>query len=656
MKRTRSVLLALVALAAATSAHARGASPYLPLSLSPYIERQIERVLILAGKPVMRRPIAAAVVLDALPDACRLDRVACDQVRQFLDRYMNRYGVVTLQAEGAVSSGDSAMVIPNRHGQTVDSNWRVVAGGYYQPNDYVILNVGAVAHEDEVTATGSFLSAGFHFAQLDIGFRDHWLSPLTDSSSLISTQARTMPSITVSNYEPISPLGISYEVFAAQMSHHDGIATFDGAGTSGRPRIAGLHLSMEPVVGYALGINRITQYGGGSRGGNGFSDFFDALITSSNRADTASAPTSEVNRVAAVTSSILFPGKVPFAVHVEYAGEDNAYERVYRLGAVNLSLGIDFPVLWKHFDAGYEISEWQNSWYVHHLYAEGLTNDGRVIGHWFGDNRLPGDGIGGRSQMLRGGWRLPNGDYLQARYRNMKLDARWSFNNPVRPYETLHMLEVNYETELLGHAVDAHAHVGRDIFGESFARIGAAFSLVRAAPRRSAPVEPAESSDTEFFVDIGAQYSRVREYLLLQFRQRDTTSYEPNYHFGVGARRPVSRRNDIGVRLEIDRIHDHDLLSVRLLDYRFRINEKLALGANVGVARYDLGLPADGAFVGAGAQYRNVLPGWDVSLEYRLYDKLTRDKGLASDPESNPGLPRRIIDLHSVSLYLTKKW
>jgi hypothetical protein len=44
----------------AVTAAARGVSPYLPLNLAPEMERQIERVLILAGKPVMSRPIGAA--------------------------------------------------------------------------------------------------------------------------------------------------------------------------------------------------------------------------------------------------------------------------------------------------------------------------------------------------------------------------------------------------------------------------------------------------------------------------------------------------------------------------------------------------------------------------------------------------------------------
>ncbi len=45
------------------TALARGVTPYLPLNLDPEVERQVERVLILADKPVMTRPIPAATVI-----------------------------------------------------------------------------------------------------------------------------------------------------------------------------------------------------------------------------------------------------------------------------------------------------------------------------------------------------------------------------------------------------------------------------------------------------------------------------------------------------------------------------------------------------------------------------------------------------------------
>src|SRR5690606_37013802 len=352
---------------------ARGPSPYLPLDLAPAIERQIERVLMLAGKPVVRRPIAAAIVLDALPTACERDRALCEEVRRYLDRYMNKYGVAHARVQGAIVSGDSTATLPNRHGEPVDSAWRVGVSGYYQPNDYVILNVGGVAYDGQTTPTGSFLSVGFDFAQLDIGYRDHWLGPMRDSSMLISTEAPTMPSVTLSNYAPISPLGLSYEIFAAEMSRHTNIA-FENSMTAGRPRLAGFQLVAEPAIGYAVAINRITQYGGGARGGRGFSDFWDALLTSSNKQDASRQGTSDENRIASLSSSILFPGPVPFGVRIEYAGEDNTFKGNRRLGQTDISLGIDFPMLWRAFDATYELSEFQNGWYIHHIYPDGPRN------------------------------------------------------------------------------------------------------------------------------------------------------------------------------------------------------------------------------------------------------------------------------------------
>jgi hypothetical protein len=152
-RRTLSLISAslLGLLMAAPAALARGPSPYLPLDIAPAMERKIERVLVLAGKPVMRRPIAAAIVLDALPTACERDRALCEEVRRYLDRYMNRFGVAHARIEGTITSGDSDATLPNSHGEAVDSAWRVAASGYFQPHDYVILNAGGIAYDGRAT-------------------------------------------------------------------------------------------------------------------------------------------------------------------------------------------------------------------------------------------------------------------------------------------------------------------------------------------------------------------------------------------------------------------------------------------------------------------------------------------------------------------------
>src|SRR3981081_4445154 len=105
MNRVGPIAAAGMLLVVHTAAIARGVTPYLPLNLEPEIESQIERVLILADKPVMRRPIAAATVLDALPKARKIDPALCEQVERYLSRFTHTEGIAHASAEGALTSG-----------------------------------------------------------------------------------------------------------------------------------------------------------------------------------------------------------------------------------------------------------------------------------------------------------------------------------------------------------------------------------------------------------------------------------------------------------------------------------------------------------------------------------------------------------------------
>jgi hypothetical protein len=98
---------------------------------------------------------------------------------------------------------------------------------YLQPNDCLLVDLGGVTHQGKTSFTGSMVSIGWEYFQLDLGFRPHWLSPMSDSSMLMSTEAPTMPSWTISNYEPLSPFGITYQIFEAQMSKSDRIEWHD---------------------------------------------------------------------------------------------------------------------------------------------------------------------------------------------------------------------------------------------------------------------------------------------------------------------------------------------------------------------------------------------------------------------------------------------
>ena len=165
----------LLLFAAHSVAVGRGVSPYLPLKLEPEIEAQIERVLILADKPVMRRPIAAATVLDALPKARKIDPALCQQVERYLSRFMHTEGIARASVEGAATSGSgAATVAPNRYGMRENSKWDVSAQAYTQFGDYVLVNAGVNAYQGKTDFTGSMISLGFRARALATPIRCRW--------------------------------------------------------------------------------------------------------------------------------------------------------------------------------------------------------------------------------------------------------------------------------------------------------------------------------------------------------------------------------------------------------------------------------------------------------------------------------------------------
>lgn len=634
-------------LAAYTGVSARGVSPYLPLNLEPEMEAQIERVLILADKPVMRRPIAAATVLDALPAACKVDQALCERVGRFLERYTHEAGLTHASVEGAATHG-SDPILPDSYGLPNRSSWDASASGYVQPSDYVLVSAGAVAYEGRVDYTGSMLSLGWSKAQLDIGYKPHWLSPFTDSSMLLSTEAPTMPSVTVSNYEPLTRLGISYEIFGARMSESHRIVWQDGY-TSGHPNLGGFQLALEPASGWSVGFNRLVQFGGGARGGSSPGDVLRAIFNpSSNQTPASNADQKATNQEGSVTSSLIIPGRVPFIVYIEYAGEDTSRGKNYLLGNSSLSWGIHFPRLAQRFDLTLETSEWQNGWYTHYIWLDGMTNDGLVVSNWFGDQRVFGDGVGGRSAMARLIWDATFGGQVELRYRTLENQVYGEV-----PYKHYHEATLGYSRPWKGLIIGGEVDAGRDVFGNDFGRVSGFLRYNNPATSYSQAQLDGTYDDrerTQLFVDAGV--SSLKERVDLTGTVPKTTApAAQNAHFALGARREVSGHSDLGTRVEFDELSGHSLIGVRLIDYRYRFANPLALGVFLGAARYSLATPAYGFYYGVGLEWRNLLPHLDAGLDARYYDSVARDHLLPSDPQSTR--PDSFYDIFGAVLSLT---
>jgi hypothetical protein len=156
-------------------------------------------------------------------------------------------------------------------------------------------------------------------------------------------------------------------------------------------------------------------------------------------------------------------------VYFEYAGEDTSTTNNTRIGNVALSAGVDLPSLLNNRLAlTIEISEWQNGWYVHHIYQDGLRNFGHVIGHWGGDWRVTNDEVGARSWMARAGFDLGTGGTLEATYRTLDNETY-----DTRGYESAYDFALRYSRPWQQIFWGAEVNTGRDSFGESFSHVGA---------------------------------------------------------------------------------------------------------------------------------------------------------------------------------------
>jgi Capsule assembly protein Wzi len=661
--KLRQGALVLLCLFSAGPLQARGVSPYLPLNLDPELEREVERVLILGDKPVMTRPIPAALVLDALPKACTVDSALCRRVLRALKPYMHDSALEFASIEGSAVNGDSKLVLPNQHGQSAQSQWQIAGAGYVQPSDYLLVNLGGVAYDGRERPTGSMLSVGFDWAQLDLGFRDHWWSPMTDSSMLTSTESPSMPGITLSNWRPLTRFGWQYELFVERMSYaHDILLPLPRGGvTAGYPRFSGARLAIEPEgSGWSLAANRIMMFGGGAAGGQSVSQLLRAFFNPQKSLSSTSGGKAILGKQeASLTSRFVYPGRVPFSLYFEFAGNDTASGNYLGFSRADLSAGLQLPRLGP-FDLTYEFSEWQPTWYVkpptttQYGYGEGITNYLLSTGHWFGDQRQFGDAVGGQSNMLRIGFEPLFGGRLEATLRvlvNETYNARVAY-----AHENMGTLMYSYPWK--DYVVGAQVDYGRDVFAAHYTRLSAFLRYGGALHPGEGETDEygpaARPEGMEFHIDAGAVASRTIA---------DITSNTPRVSTGVGygpglsvgGRRAVSEHQDVGAALDADDIHGVSLLGARIIDYRYRFDNPLALNLFLGAARYVAATPAYGFYFGTGLQWRNILPRWDVGFDFRYASKVDRIRTVPSDPQGGYR-PDAYYDITLGTLYVSRKF
>jgi hypothetical protein len=269
--------------------------------------------------------------------------------------------------------------------------------------------------------------------------------------------------------------------------------------------------------------------------------------------------------------------------------------------------------------------------------------------------------------MLRVGWEPPFGGYLEARARTLQNQTYYGGDNRTYvptpgafPYFHYYDFTLRYSRPWNGIVVGGEAMGGRDVDGSGFSRFSAfvryggdARSRDEGAYADDAGEHPVDHHGAEVFVDAGVNANRVRTDLEKGI-PITTSQVAFGPHFAIGARRAVAASDDLGVRAELDQVDGHLLIGLRALDYRHRFAGPFAVSLFGGVARYNVETPATSLYAGVGGQWRDVLPAWDLNLDFRYAQNLARDHLLASDVQGER--PETFYKIESATLYVSRRF
>lgn len=452
-----------------------GVAPYLTEKLSPAIELEVERLASIAGIPNLTRPYNIATIFHYL-DKVRVSHPGLySRLSMALRPYERRFSIT--HASAAVNYSDQQGIAwANRRGNDIDTVGYVSLRGQWQPSDWLGFYGGSFVTnyrdggipDDMRVSNASYVSMGVDWAQLDIGYRDFWLSPFQGSSQLISTHAENMPSITLSNNLPLEFLGArwNYQGFLAEMGSQK--VEYQGEPTDGNnPLMAGLHLSVQPTPWWTLGATRVMQFSGGKRPRDietMFRAFFDPR-GADNTGEELSSDEQSGNQIAAISSKLHFDGRVPFTFSAELGGEDTNNNKDYQLGNTSVTAGLFFPYFFSTCTSfTLEYSDWQTAWYKNSIYTEGFTNDGYVLGTWaMQAQRTAGEANEGRSYYVGLNFQRKNDHIIYAQ-------VRTSEPKGVEGFASGWEIELDYAFPIKTHTGTISIHTGKDNSGVDFSR------------------------------------------------------------------------------------------------------------------------------------------------------------------------------------------
>ncbi len=459
---------------------------YLPVGMDAQLDHQLDTLFALTSGTPMAKPYRLAEVETALTKLESSEPALVAAIRAKIKPYQSDDAITRVGVKLQVDS-DTSKQIANQRGLSSDEWGQGFFEGIWRANDYTLVQVGLDyrAKANKFVNYNTFVSFAGEDLQLNIGYKEHWFSPFKHSAQVISTNAKTAPSVSIGMVQPAHNWwNFDFELYYSELEHVDNGILYQNELHSGTPKLAGTHFSIEPINGWKIGINRMMQFGGGPRkvdAGDVFDAFFDPA-GNDNSGLTGSKDNELGDQYATITSTVNFNWGMPIELYFEYGGEDTKNHKNYQFGNTVSNVGFFLPKMTDAMSLRYEYTNMHSLWYVNEIYpVNGNTVGGFVTGHYAADQRYSDFHADGVAKVYADA--PPTQVHSMELTYNESLSSLWrgkltlienesnylnEFGQTSADYEKAIELQLSNTRQWNEHTLETTLTYGEDVFGENY--------------------------------------------------------------------------------------------------------------------------------------------------------------------------------------------
>lgn len=226
-----------------------------------------------------------------------------------------------------------------------------------------------------------YLLANLGREEFMFGKESGWWGPGLNGATLLSTNAEPLTSFKISNSVPYFPfdIGLRGTFFITRLEHDRRDVR--------SPILYGIRFDVKPVPAFELGLTKTAIFGGEGRSED--LETFGRSLFGLGENDTSSGNNDPGDQRAGIDVKVVLPWQLqPVTLTAEMTGEDqrnNFPAKWFGIYGIYLPrvLGLDRLELWAEYAYNTD-SHYRGAWYTHHIYTQGYTYNGRIIGHYMG--------------------------------------------------------------------------------------------------------------------------------------------------------------------------------------------------------------------------------------------------------------------------------